>query len=224
MQEKKLNKAEKRKVVSETKPAANKAPLSQTSNERIRFKLNNFRIENKALKEQILKLETEIDSSVEVSSDLNEDFISIISNTNKTMPSFMKLFWDEQQKYISKSSTKGIRYHPMVIRYCLSLAAKSPSAYEELRYDEKSNTGVLILPSRRRLRDYKNYIRPERGFNPLIVKELIEKVKDFSEIEKYMILLMDEMKIQENLVWDKNTGELIGYVDLGDADVNFNTL
>ena len=27
---------------------------------------------------------------------------------------------------------------------------------------------------------------------------------------------MDEMKIQENLVWDKHTGELIGYVDLGD--------
>ena len=112
----------------------------------------------------------------------------------------------------------------MVIRYCLSLAAKSPSAYEELRYNEKNNTGVLILPSRRRLRDYKNYIRPERGFNPLIIKELVEKVKDFSDIEKYMILLMDEMKIQENLVWDKYTGELIGFVDLGDVDVNFNTL
>ena len=26
---------------------------------------------------------------------------------------------------------------------------------------------------------------------------------------------MDEMKIQENLVWDKHTRELIGYVDLG---------
>ena len=32
---------------------------------------------------------------------------------------------------------------------------------------------------------------------------------------------MDEMKIQENLVWDKHTGELIGYVDLGDIDLNY---
>ena len=29
---------------------------------------------------------------------------------------------------------------------------------------------------------------------------------------------MDEMKIQENLVWDKHNGELIGYVDLGDIN------
>ena len=28
------------------------------------------------------------------------------------------------------------------------------------------------LPSRRRLRDYKNYIRPERGFNNHIIDEL----------------------------------------------------
>ena len=35
---------------------------------------------------------------------------------------------------------------------------------------------------------------------------------------------MDEMKIQENLVWDKNTGDLIGFVDLGDTDLNYATL
>ena len=58
----------------------------------------------------------------------------------------------------------------MIIRFCLSLAAKSASAYDDIRYDEKSGTGILILPSRRRLRDYKNYIRPERGFNKSIMK------------------------------------------------------
>ena len=35
---------------------------------------------------------------------------------------------------------------------------------------------------------------------------------------------MDEMKIQSNLVWDKHTGELIGYVDLGDTELNYATL
>ena len=33
----------------------------------------------------------------------------------------------------------------------------------------------------------------------------------------------DEMKIQPNLVYNKQSGELIGYVDLGDSDVNYNT-
>ena len=34
---------------------------------------------------------------------------------------------------------------------------------------------------------------------------------------------MDEMKVQENLVWEKHTGELIGYVDLGDINANYGT-
>ena len=32
------------------------------------------------------------------------------------------------------------------------------------------------------------------------------------------------MKIQENLVWDKHTGDLIGFVDLGDTELNYATL
>ena len=63
----------------------------------------------------------------------------------------------------------------MIIRFCLSLAAKSASAYDDIRYDEKSSTGILILPSRRRLRNYKNFIRPERGFNKNI-NELKNKI------------------------------------------------
>ena len=32
------------------------------------------------------------------------------------------------------------------------------------------------------------------------------------------------MKIQYGLVWDKHSGDLIGYVDLGDVEVNYATL
>ena len=165
----KQGKAKNRKYVSQTTAVEDKAPLSQTSTERIRIILHNFRFENEQLKEQVLKLQEEIKSSaVEVGIELSKDFISVISNSNKPMPEFMKLFWNEQQKYLSKLSTKGVMYHPMIILYCLSPVAKSPAVYDELRYDEKINSGVLILPSRRRLRDYKNYIRPERDFNPFI--------------------------------------------------------
>ena len=72
--------------------------------------------------------------------------------------------------------------------------------------------------------DYKNYIRPERGFNKNIINELKNKIKNFSDNEKFFVILMDEMKIQSNLVWDKHTGELIGYVDLGDTELNYATL
>ena len=130
----------------------------------------------------------------------------------------------ELQQELWKSSLKVSLYHPMIIRFCLSLATRSASAYDDIRYDEKSGTSILILPSRRRLRDYKNYIRPETGFNKNIINELKNKTKNFSDKEKFFVILMDEMKIQSNLVWDKHTGELIGYVDLGDTELNYATL
>lgn len=123
-----------------------------------------------------------------------------------------------------QSSSKSVRYHPSIIRYCLLLAAKSSPAYEDIRYNENTGTGVLILPSQCRLRDYRNYIRPKRGFNYEIIDESIKKTADFSDEEKHVVLILDEMKIQENLVRDKHSGELIEYVDLGDEELNHATL
>ena len=68
---------------------------------------------------------------------------------------------------------------------------------------KKNSTGFLILPSRRRLQDYKNYFKPEQGFTPNIMYDLY-KVKYFSDKEYFVVLLIDEMKIQEKLVWDKH--------------------
>ena len=132
-----------------------------------------------------------------VSPELSTNFQKLFSQSNeKDVPPFMKLFWQEQQKYITLSSPSCIRYHPMIIKFCLNLAAKSSSAYKDLRYDNKTGTGVLVLPILRTLRDYKNYIRPTRGFNPNSVNELVKKIASFSEIERYVTILFDEMKIQ----------------------------
>ncbi|KAK3754384.1 hypothetical protein QZH41_002038 [Actinostola sp. cb2023] len=107
----------------------------------------------------------------------------------------------------------------MLIRFCLSLAAKSPSCYEELR-----NSNILVLPSQRRLRDYRNCIRPQRGFQEEVIDELNNMTASYFDVQRYVVLLFDEMKIMSNLVFDKVTGELIGYTDLGDPEINFATL
>ena len=72
----------------------------------------------------------------------------------------------------------------MIVKYRLSLAAKSSSAYSDLRKNSRTGSGVLILPSLRTLRDYKNYIRPKRGFNNEVVDELNKKTELFSESER----------------------------------------
>ena len=207
-------------------PAKLKAPISGTSNARLQARFKLEREEKKLLHDRVKELELALNesSTVEVKDYLHDDLVKIYSqNLNSETPNFMKLFWEEQQKYVGKSR-KGIRYHPMIIRYCLNLAAKSSAAYEEIRYDEKLGTGFLVLPSQRRLRDYRNYIKPERGFNKNIISELKSKVSTFSDLEKHVILSFDEMKIENSLVWDKHTGNLIGYVDLGDEELNYATL
>ena len=159
-----------------------------------------------------------------VDHELNEDFQKIFCGCDKsTIPNFMKLFWEEQQKYIQASCSSSVKYHPVTI-FCLNLAAKSSSAYSDLRYDCKTGNGILVLPSLRTLRDYKNYIHPTRDFNPAIINDLRKKTVDFSGPERFVTILFDEMKIQEDLVWDKHSGELIGFVDLGDINTNFATL
>ena len=140
----------------------------------------------------------------ELQSDLIIDLNEIANSNIDKMTPFMKLFWQEQRK-----STNN-KYHPMIIRFCLSLAAKSASAYDELR-----NSKVLTLPSRRTLRDYRNAIRPSVGFNPEVIDELKNMVSKFKDHQRYIVLSFDEIKIRENLVFDKHTNELIGFVDLG---------
>ena len=215
----------KQKVLNE--PAKLNAPIKNTNPARVLLTLQNQRLQCKQLQEQIeqMKLSLETDSK-QVDEELSGDFMQIFSDpeNQSKIPPFMKLFWEEQQKYLRCSRSSSIRYHPMIIKYCLALAAKSSGTYSELRYDSTTGSGVLILPSLRTLRDYRNYIRPQRGFNPAVITELHSKTKKFQYFERFVTILFDEMKIQEDLVWDKHTGELIGYVDLGDEKINYATL
>ena len=109
--------------------------------------------------------------------------------------------------------------HFVYFRYCLSLASKSKSVYEELR-----SSNILRLPSTRTLRDYQNFIRPKAGFRRQVLDALIDQTKDYFDVERYVCLMFDEMKIRSNLVFNKDTEKLIDFTDLGDPDVNFNEL
>ena len=71
--------------------------------------------------------------SKNVSSELSSDFQILFSQSDEKEKSpFMKLFWEEPQKYISSSSPASIRYYPMIIKFYLNLAVKSSSAYKDL--------------------------------------------------------------------------------------------
>ncbi len=76
------------------------------------------------------------------------------------------------------------------------------------------------MPSQRTLRDYRNFFKPDPGFNSKNIERLKEQSSDYFDIQRYVVLSFDEMKIQSKLVFDKRSNELIGFVDLGEEQLN----
>ena len=103
---------------------------------------------------------------------------------------------------------------------------KTVSQYlmSELFILQLKKSGALILPSERVLRDYKNYFKQKAGINKENVENLKDKVSKFSDVQRHVALVMDEMKIQFNLIFHKVSGELIGFINLGDPMTNYATL
>lgn len=46
----------------------------------------------------------------------------------------------------------------------------------------------------------------------------VANYRELREWEKCVVLLIDEMHIKEDFVYDKNTGALVGFASLGDTN------
>ena len=79
-----------------------------------------------------------------------KDAMAVCTDAN----SYQRRFWCEQFKSINVNSSKGMRWHPMILRWCLYLRQKSNTAYDALR-----DSGFITLPSTRTLFDYSHYTK-----------------------------------------------------------------
>jgi hypothetical protein len=129
-----------------------------------------------------------------ISETFEKDILTIMGGQNLETTPHMKFFWQEPMKLL-QSSKMGTRYHPQIIRFALSIHSKSPSAYRELQ-----DSGALVLPRERVLRDYKNYFKPKVGINKENVETLREKTSSFSPIQRYVAVVMDEMKMCDKVL------------------------
>lgn len=108
-----------------------------------------------------------------------------------------------------------MRWHPLMIRWCLYIHYCSSGAYESLR-----QSGVLKLPSQRTLRDYTHHTEAAPGFSSEVDSMLMKAVQvgSCAERNKCVILLLDEMHVHEDLVYNKHSGELVGFTNLGEIN------
>ena len=118
-------------------------------------------------------------------------------------------------KAASCKNAKGIRWHPLFIRWCLFLRHQSSGAYETLRESD-----VVPLPSQRTLRDYTYYVKAHVGFSNDVDRQLMEaaSVLTCEEWKRCVVILFDEMHIREDLVYEKETGAIVGFTNLGDVN------
>ena len=78
-------------------------------------------------------------------------------------------------------------------------------------------SGFLSLPCTRTLRDYTHHVKSGIGFLPQVTEQLIKeaRVDSLKNYETHVALCFDEVRIRENLVYDKYGVRIIGYIDLG---------
>ena len=131
--------------------------------------------------------------------------------------SFEILFWEQQQKALNCKDSKQMRWRPLMIKWCLYLRHLSRKAYETI-----SLSGCIRLPSQRTLRDYTHHIKLCVGFSTAVDRELIRaaELQHCPDFKKNVALIMDEMYVKEDLVYDKTSGELIGFTDVGDINTH----
>lgn len=167
--------------------------------------------EIKRLQEKVGKLTQKHGEMIDT--DLHEELLSIMKERTHEVQnvypegSFGRLFWEEQLHATKAKDPRLVRWHPLIIRWCLNLKLLSSAAYHATR-----TAGFIKPPSERTLR---HYFKHHAGFQPEPNQQLLKesKVNDLSEQHKYCGIVFDE-KIMENLVYDKYTGSVVGFTSL----------
>lgn len=160
-----------------------------------------------------------------IESNYSDDFCQLMKTYSPAVEkaykkdSFQFLFWKQQFNALKTANPRSLRWHPLIIKWCLFLHHKSSGAYKTLR-----ESGILVLPSERTLRDYRHFAPAKVGLSTSYDKQLLDLAATTkpTAIAKYVVLLVDEMYVKEGLVYDKCTGVLTGFVELGDVDSHLN--
>ena len=132
--------------------------------------------------------------------DYNDFKELLISESGKISKQYVKdsfeyLFWEQQMKAAQCKDARQMRWHPVIIKWCLYLRNKSSGMYEALR-----ESGCISLPSQRTLRDYTHCFDVNIGFSD-DVDHMLMKVVTLSsceEYQKYVGILIDEIPYRKD--------------------------
>ena len=192
---------------TEVKPLHPNAPLRTIARKKLENALKTERSKQKMLLVKLEKMKEELEHRpLDLPKDLHGDLKKAVEEGVIEDP-LAKLFWEEQIKAFQKPN-KGMRWHPTMVRLAILLRCQSKAAYTTLR-----NTGILKLPGESTLKDYTNAVLPQAGFNTNTLQELTKTTKDWPDSKRFIVLMHDEMSIKEDLVFDRRSGEVVGFIN-----------
>ena len=189
--------------------------------ERMRNLHDSIKIANQKVKRLQTKVEKLIEHQAICVQERDANDLSIIaSDVNSVVEaefppdSPQRIFWDQQVKYNRLGDKRQMRWHPLMIRFALNLKYLSSSAYEAVR-----QTGLINLPSQRTLSDYTHWTTPHSGVQLEFIEHFQSLLKQEVPSGQYHCCLsMDEMSLKSGLVFNKHTGSLCGFADLGSVN------
>lgn len=164
----------------------------------------------KRLEEAVSAQEIAVDEQLHA--DLKEIMGGVGTKHMDSLPasSFQHLFWQQQYKAAARGDSRGMRWHPLMIRWCI-YRSQVPRCLRD-----PAPVHCVCLPSQRTLRDYTHFVKSTTGFSAEVDLQLMQaaNIATCEEREKTVILILDEIYIREDLVFDKNTDMLIGFTNM----------
>ena len=148
-----------------------------------------------------------------------EDMSKILNRVFPNATADMKCLLESQRKVFNCKDRKGMKWDKRILSMCLSLWVRSPKNYQDIR-----DSNMLILPSGRQLRKYRNKVNLEPRLNDEVLNWMYMAAKE-NQLEEHGYaggLVHDETKIQEGIALDMSSGfpKLIGWIDTGEENLH----
>ncbi|KAL5510548.1 hypothetical protein EMCRGX_G006110 [Ephydatia muelleri] len=180
-----------------------------------------------AYQRQVTNLQMKLQAATEergisLDSSLHDDLLQIMQDNAEAVceahppGSFGRVFWETQMK---AASLDDAQHMCGTLSWCGGASTfvirLSSSAYEMIR-----ETCTIKLPSQRTLRDYTYHTKAVVGFSSQVDQYLstVAKLSSCMERDKCVIIIFDEMHIRQDLKFDKHSGGLTGFVDIGNIN------
>jgi len=113
-------------------------------------------------------------------------------------------------KNAKRKSSTGNRFEADWLLQCMLLKIKSPQAYTHLR-----NNNMLPLPHPNTLQRLIQGMPCEFGFNDHIFEQLKNEYSKKSSKEREGVVMFDEIKVRQELAYDKFSCQFNGFIDYG---------